>query len=210
MALIKCNECGSDISDKASACPKCGFPLNELAATTTSYFHEKSKRKPNYISRIVILVLLGIASYYIYSYMNKDDKTVVTNTIKQIANQPVTIFDSEEQIQEDNYLSIPVELSTAKEVTITYNVTLGPSLDVFFMDSENFQKWKTELSTGSNENVEYITALSTFGLSNHTKTAQIAKGTYYAVFDNTDYGPTHPPMNFKNDIATIKIQITEK
>ena len=26
MALIKCSECGSDLSDKAAACPKCGAP----------------------------------------------------------------------------------------------------------------------------------------------------------------------------------------
>lgn len=27
MALIKCSECGKDVSDKASACPHCGNPL---------------------------------------------------------------------------------------------------------------------------------------------------------------------------------------
>lgn len=27
MALIKCPECGKEISDKATACPNCGMPL---------------------------------------------------------------------------------------------------------------------------------------------------------------------------------------
>jgi len=27
MALIKCSECGKEISDKAAACPNCGMPL---------------------------------------------------------------------------------------------------------------------------------------------------------------------------------------
>ncbi len=27
MALIKCPECSSDISDKAPSCPKCGYPM---------------------------------------------------------------------------------------------------------------------------------------------------------------------------------------
>lgn len=27
MALIKCSECGKEISDKASTCPNCGMPL---------------------------------------------------------------------------------------------------------------------------------------------------------------------------------------
>jgi len=29
MALIKCSECGKEISDKASTCPHCGNPINQ-------------------------------------------------------------------------------------------------------------------------------------------------------------------------------------
>ena len=29
MALIKCSECGKEISDKAKLCPHCGFEKNE-------------------------------------------------------------------------------------------------------------------------------------------------------------------------------------
>ena len=29
MALIKCNECGKEVSDKASTCPNCGCPIFE-------------------------------------------------------------------------------------------------------------------------------------------------------------------------------------
>lgn len=29
MAMTKCRECGSEISDKAASCPKCGAPLRE-------------------------------------------------------------------------------------------------------------------------------------------------------------------------------------
>lgn len=29
MALIKCPECGADISDKADSCPKCGNPMSK-------------------------------------------------------------------------------------------------------------------------------------------------------------------------------------
>lgn len=28
MALIKCNECGQMVSDKASNCPQCGAPID--------------------------------------------------------------------------------------------------------------------------------------------------------------------------------------
>lgn len=29
MALIKCPECNSEVSDKAKSCPKCGCPIKE-------------------------------------------------------------------------------------------------------------------------------------------------------------------------------------
>jgi len=31
MALIKCPECSNEVSDKAIACPKCGYPLQPAA-----------------------------------------------------------------------------------------------------------------------------------------------------------------------------------
>ena len=31
MALIKCPECGKDVSERASCCPNCGYPINELS-----------------------------------------------------------------------------------------------------------------------------------------------------------------------------------
>lgn len=30
MAIIKCPECGKELSDKASVCPQCGFPIQEI------------------------------------------------------------------------------------------------------------------------------------------------------------------------------------
>lgn len=33
MALIACNECGKQISDKAAACPNCGNPIAEAPAS---------------------------------------------------------------------------------------------------------------------------------------------------------------------------------
>lgn len=34
MALIKCPECGKEISDKAINCPNCGFPINLVEVET--------------------------------------------------------------------------------------------------------------------------------------------------------------------------------
>lgn len=34
MALIKCPECGKEISDKAASCPNCGYPINAATIHT--------------------------------------------------------------------------------------------------------------------------------------------------------------------------------
>lgn len=34
MALIKCPECGKEISNKASSCPGCGYPINKTEVET--------------------------------------------------------------------------------------------------------------------------------------------------------------------------------
>ena len=48
MALIKCPECGKEISDKAAACPNCGVPI--LMEQKSSYT-EKKPDKQDYSAR---------------------------------------------------------------------------------------------------------------------------------------------------------------
>lgn len=42
MALVKCPECGNQVSDRASACPKCGYPFNQIKPT-----QERMEKSPN-------------------------------------------------------------------------------------------------------------------------------------------------------------------
>ena len=57
MALIKCSECGKEISDKASACPNCGCPIKiENAETTNNTSQNQSNNKSN--KKIIIIILL--------------------------------------------------------------------------------------------------------------------------------------------------------
>jgi hypothetical protein len=37
MALIKCIECGAEVSDKAAACPKCGHPVGPRTPFQAAY-----------------------------------------------------------------------------------------------------------------------------------------------------------------------------
>ena len=63
MALIKCTECNSEVSDKASACPKCGAPINhskiaeQRAAVTQS--HLSQDLSGPFMFQILIFAIAG-------------------------------------------------------------------------------------------------------------------------------------------------------
>ena len=57
MALVKCSECGNEISSTASRCPKCG----------TRTLNSKRKRK-RFTIIVVAILLFGIMGYAVYSY----------------------------------------------------------------------------------------------------------------------------------------------
>ncbi|MCP8617282.1 protease HtpX [Salirhabdus salicampi] len=42
MALITCNECGNQVSNRAASCPKCGFPIHDEVAAATEYMESVS------------------------------------------------------------------------------------------------------------------------------------------------------------------------
>ena len=45
MALIKCPECGKEISDKAEACPNCGCPINNNSSPVNSLINSQDAPK---------------------------------------------------------------------------------------------------------------------------------------------------------------------
>lgn len=58
MALIKCSECGTQISDKASVCLKCGCPLD---ITKQAILDEQKKKNKKIIISIVIALAIIVA-----------------------------------------------------------------------------------------------------------------------------------------------------
>ena len=76
MALIKCNECGHEVSDKASMCPNCGCPIESLGAAKEDVMYEEPKKKKGWIWAliVVLLCLIGGGGYYAYTHLvNKNN-----------------------------------------------------------------------------------------------------------------------------------------
>lgn len=58
MALIKCPECGQQISDKANVCPNCGHPIayENAKENMNSFFKQKWVKAVGIIIAIVIII----------------------------------------------------------------------------------------------------------------------------------------------------------
>ncbi len=64
MALIKCKECGKEVSDKAEACPKCGCPIAKKKATEdvqkVRVVKERKSHKKLFIGLAIAAVVISI------------------------------------------------------------------------------------------------------------------------------------------------------
>ena len=59
MALIKCPECGKEVSDKAQNCIHCGFPINETATINDNANNSQTNVPKHTFNGIYRYTLLG-------------------------------------------------------------------------------------------------------------------------------------------------------
>ena len=78
MALIKCPECGREISDKVKACPQCGYPfedtktqidqINNNGVQTVLLNPQKDIRKILIaIITVLVIIIIAVVAYYFTS-----------------------------------------------------------------------------------------------------------------------------------------------
>lgn len=81
MALIKCNECGKEISDKAKTCPNCSYPIKkEKVKENGKKILSQSKQTSFKIFKILIMVCIVI--FMIFSI-----KLVYQHLYQRVENQ---------------------------------------------------------------------------------------------------------------------------
>jgi DNA-directed RNA polymerase subunit RPC12/RpoP len=65
MALIKCHECGNEVSDQAQACPKCGAPV-------IARIRRQQKNVLIELGiRIVLAVVIGVTFWLMWKHVFK-------------------------------------------------------------------------------------------------------------------------------------------
>ena len=81
MALLKCKECGHLVSEKASACPNCGCPIERVRVFEGDQFEEKPKKSKGriWVLMVALLCLIGGGGYYAYAKLlhGENDKEAI-------------------------------------------------------------------------------------------------------------------------------------
>ncbi len=123
MALIKCPDCGAEVSDMAPACIKCGCPLakqidkNASAPSTGKEFSAKregtgilSKKKwLPWLLRVVIVLVLAIVVVFVFRLKKQEEKIQQPRVTTSAQQQQQVLSAAQRRQQEIGDLRIKVE-----------------------------------------------------------------------------------------------------
>ena len=169
MALIKCPECGKEISDKASACIHCGYPISNIIENETKdniqdeiIFKNNKSNKILYISLVVAAIIIFILTICL---IPKDEK-------KQ---------------EEDHNEEYSTEIKSDKLI-----------IDLYYGDTCSYCKQFVDYYDSLNENIKSQIILNKYEVwnneQNETKAKKIAKklkvdfrGVPFIVFNEKEY-----------------------
>jgi RNA polymerase subunit RPABC4/transcription elongation factor Spt4 len=117
MALIKCKECGREVSDKANNCPNCGCPVDDrqeswsdnIDMVTPTYNQYNQKPKKGHGCLIGVIIFFAVIAVSITVGLNMND-----NIQKEVSG----VSDKSEYITMDEYDQIETGMSYKKVVKI--------------------------------------------------------------------------------------------
>ena len=66
MALIKCSECGKEVSDKAKTCPNCGNPTQNKKFDVDKEMSALKK----FLIFIIVLMAIGLIAFVFFQSQN--------------------------------------------------------------------------------------------------------------------------------------------
>lgn len=120
MALIKCPECGREISNKAKACIHCGYPLQEEERISASVNTLKKvvlpccyEREVKLTAIKVVRTVTGLGLADAVALVEQSSPVVITDTDLENANQIAKMFHDEginaQVVDVDKEIVVPVK-----------------------------------------------------------------------------------------------------
>lgn len=150
MALIKCKECGKDISDTAKVCINCG------AKTEKAKLVNKKIKLYGIISIIIILIVCGIILIYNNNPLVKN-KNKAISLFEKYKNDEI---DTPKLVDELKQLSNDIEILSDQENDFSKSSSLSfLSSKLYYMSYQiqsKYLSWNSHEGTSDSKIDEYI------------------------------------------------------
>lgn len=187
MALIECPECKNQISDKASACPKCGVPIASTLSTPTTETPASPEvsgpAKKAFKVRPVFLVLLVVAAagvFWFWRSATSDRAATPSAGLSGALRQPKKLVDERIELNEGQSMSYSFRLGTDSRVRV--QVTAEPkNVDVMLMSKEDQEKFRQVAGKLFGGQYTYRQALSSEKILQMDKTEVVPEGEWSIV-----------------------------
>lgn len=209
MPLIKCEDCGNLVSERAGSCPHCGCPV---PGEDSELPQAGAKRRVRIVLLLAVAVLIaggGILGYLTYSKDREYGWETFQNVLKRFEKEQKVVFDREVIISKDRYSFISLDFDFERKVYIEFSVVEGPMIDVITIDEKdlrNIGNMKLKDFIEEKE-VTVFNELSCSGRQGRLSSV-LYPGKYRVIFDNSDFGQASPLEDDTDETARVHVKIS--
>jgi hypothetical protein len=181
MALIDCQECGKQISDKASACPNCGAPVSAASSQAAPVIPKKQGSSPTTkVLGVIVLAMLLFVLWGMWRSVTNDKAAPPTAGLFGAIRQPVKVVNERTQLNEGQSMIYGFTLNTDSRVQVQVNAQ-PKDVDVMLMTAVQAQRFRDVSGQLFGGNYTYTQALSGQRILNMDKTVALPKGDWAIV-----------------------------
>jgi len=187
MALVKCVECGNEVSDKATACPKCGAPPSPPASTASPAGAVQSgtvpassapKRRSPFVTvgRFFLWAFILGGAWLIYRL------ALPGRSVEALVRGPQTIVDERVQLHEGDARGYGFSLPSARKVDV--QVSANPKdINVWLMTESQWGTYQKVHGNLTGGRFEYMQGLSRAKILSWSGTDVLPQGSWRIVVE---------------------------
>lgn len=145
MALIKCTECGNEVSNKATACPKCGAPIEQKETPKVEepkivQPQQIKKKSKTWIWMMIITIIVIILSLIVVVIVKNNPNSIPGIKIEVNTPKPIVVTS-----RADNSKSGLLKLRTTVYATVQNQGGDGNVLVLFhvYQDGNDYERSKS-------------------------------------------------------------------
>ena len=118
MAIIQCPECGNMISDKATACPRCGYVLN--VGPDMPQNPSPNNKKPLIIAALIIAALAAAGLIYYFhvkeqNALKEQEEIEMMRRQRELSDQKAAELQQQEQARQDSIAAAQARQDSIRE-----------------------------------------------------------------------------------------------